>query len=144
MAPAARPRLHSFVNHTLRIGGPAGPHVTALHDAASVAGAQEVQPGVYAGGCPVDAQRRVDAGEISADAFSFVAGYAAWPIERLRDEVRAGRWASSRPRASVSCGRSGRAPVLPTSRASSSRRGGEARRRGEAERRARACDACAI
>lgn len=92
MAPAARPRLHSFVNHTLRIGGPAGPHVTALHDAASVAGAQEVQPGVYAGGCPVDAQRRVDAGEISADAFSFFAGYAAWPIERLRDEVRAGRW----------------------------------------------------
>ena len=91
MAPAAPPRLRSFVNHTLRIGGPAGPHVTALRDAASVAGAQEVQPGFYAGGCPVDAQRRVDAGEISADAFGFFAGYAA-ANRAAAGRGAAGRW----------------------------------------------------
>jgi putative AlgH/UPF0301 family transcriptional regulator len=92
MPPPVRIALHSFVNHSLRVGGPAGPHVTTIHDAKSVAGALELQPGVYAGGCPMDAQRRIDRGELSADAFTFFTGYAAWPIERLRDEVRSGKW----------------------------------------------------
>ena len=64
--------------------------MTVLHTASHVAYTSAIQPGVYAGGCPSDAQRRVTAGEASADDFTFYSGYAAWPIERLKEEVREG------------------------------------------------------
>ena len=92
MLPTVRAHLPAFVNHTLHMGGPAGPHMTVLHTASHVSGASQIQPGVYSGGCPNDAQHRVTAAEVSADDFTFYSGYAAWPIARLKEEVRQGKW----------------------------------------------------
>ena len=38
----------------------------------------------------------VDAGVMRPSELTFFSGYAAWPIERLRDEIAAGRWAVAR------------------------------------------------
>ena len=91
MCPVARQRYHSFVNHTVRAGGPVGPMWTTVQ-AAPLRGALEPLPGVHVGGCLADAQSKVDAGTLEADELTFYSGYAAWPIARLRTEMATGQW----------------------------------------------------
>jgi len=91
MCPVAQRRYHSFITRPVHHGGPAGPHWTVVHDA-PLAGSLQLAPNLHVGGCLGDAQARVDAGSLRADAISFYSGYAAWPIARLADEVAAGTW----------------------------------------------------
>jgi len=91
MCPVARAHYPSFIDHRARVGGPAGPHWFTLQSA-PLAGALQMVPGLYAGGCLSDAQRRVNAGTLNASDVAFYAGYAAWPLARLDDELRAGKW----------------------------------------------------
>jgi len=89
--PVAKARYPSFVNSSVRLGGPVGPHWTLLHGRKDV-GALEVSPGLFIGGSLAEYQRLVSRGEATAAEVSFYSGYAAWPIERLKAEVAAGDW----------------------------------------------------
>ena len=113
MCPAMRRAAPSFVNHSVHLGGPVGPQWTMLHSSGGVRGAVPLQPGLFAGGCPVEAQRVVNAAQqqqqqqrqmmmqqepaaagagVTARSFAFYSGYQAWPISRLRAEVAGGVW----------------------------------------------------
>lgn len=91
MCPLARSRYPSFVNERVRMGGPAGPHYTMLHNA-SLAGDVSLAPGLRVGGSLAQAQARVDAHTLEASEVLFFSGYAAWPLARLEEEVAEGRW----------------------------------------------------
>jgi len=89
--PSARQAYPAFVNNSIHLGGPIGPHWTVLHQRPT-AGSLELAPGMHAGGCLRDAQRQVDAGRAAAADFHFYSGYASWSIEQLDEEIAAGKW----------------------------------------------------
>jgi len=91
MCPVARAHYPAFVNHTVNLGGPIGPHWTILHSFPT-AGSLELAPGLHAGGCLMDAQRQVGTGLHDANAVSFFSGYVAWPLEELEEQVAQGQW----------------------------------------------------
>ena len=73
--PSARQAYPAFVNNSIHLGGPIGPHWTVLHQRPT-AGSLELAPGMHAGGCLRDAQRQVDAGRAAAADFHFYSGCA--------------------------------------------------------------------
>jgi len=89
--PAAAERYPSFINSTVRHGGANGPHWTVLAHAAS-AGAQLVQPGLYAGGSLSELNRLAAEGRISAESVAFYSGYVAWHLDELQAQVDSGMW----------------------------------------------------
>lgn len=91
--PVARGRYPLFVNNSVLLGGPVGPQWTVLADrptAGSFAVANEGSFHVV--GSLADAHDKVARGELTASAVSFFSGYIAWPIARLEQEVRDGKW----------------------------------------------------
>ena len=108
MSSTIAARAPAFVNHSVHVGGPAGPHWTMLHavepDSERLGGAVDLQPGLRAGGCPIGAQRLVDQGAALSSQFAFYSGYAAWPLVRLRAEVAQGRWGLARASPSLILG----------------------------------------
>ena len=83
MCPRARQYYHSFVNESIRLGGPVGPHFTLLHDA-PLAGSLELQPGLRVGGCLASAQAKVDAHAAAQRAQQRVVARLASRIRELR------------------------------------------------------------
>jgi len=89
--PVAKARFPDFVNSSVRLGGPVGPHWTLLHGRKEV-GALEVLPGLQLGGSLAALEGLVARRVASPDDVLFYSGYSAWPIERLKQEVAAGQW----------------------------------------------------
>ncbi|KAL1510821.1 hypothetical protein AB1Y20_007104 [Prymnesium parvum] len=91
LCPNAARSLPAFLNASVRLGGPVGPHWTVLHTLPAIGGTR-VAPGLYIGGSLARAQQLVSTGEASASEMLFYSGYAAWPLARLQREVEAGQW----------------------------------------------------
>jgi len=89
--PTAKRNYPAFLNSSVRLGGPVGPHWTLLHTLPE-AHAEQLSDGLFMGGSLAEAQRVVSAGRASPADMLFYSGYAAWPIERLEAEVRDGQW----------------------------------------------------
>jgi len=89
--PRTRNMYSAFLDNTIYMGGPVGPHWITLHGHA-VRGATPLLPGVYSGGDLRDAHAQVVSGAASADDTWFMHGYAAWPLARLQAEADAGQW----------------------------------------------------
>jgi len=89
--PTAKRNYPAFLNSTVRMGGPVGPHWTLLHSLPDVH-AEQLSDGLFMGGALTEVQRDVAAGRASTSDVLFYSGYAAWPIDRLEAEVRAGQW----------------------------------------------------
>jgi len=90
--PTARAHYSAFVNHTVHMGGPVGPHWTVLHSFPT-SGSTAVRPGLHVGGCLSDAQRKVEAGGAAlASEVIFISGYLAFPLDRLQADLEQGRW----------------------------------------------------
>lgn len=93
--PMAAARYPAFVNNSVHLAGPVGPHWTLLHPFPT-AGSMPVTSGLEAGGSLLEAQELVDSGAASAADVLFLDGYLAWPIERLGREVADGEWRVAR------------------------------------------------
>lgn len=89
--PKIRNDFPRYLNNTVFLGGPVGPAWITMHTR-PVLGSVEAFPGVYLGGYLPAAHYDIEAGAASAWSTYFFYGYAAWPVERLREEVAAGKW----------------------------------------------------
>ena len=78
----------AFTNNTVHLGGPVGPYWSVLSPQPT-AGGFEVAPGMgtHIVGSLDQAHAAVQRGELRATDVNFFSGYAAWPIERLKEEV---------------------------------------------------------
>jgi hypothetical protein len=97
--PIARTNYASFVNSSVRLGGPVGPHWTLLHTLPTVA-AEPINnvSGLFMGGSLAKAERLVEAGDAIADDVLFYSGYTAWRIDQLQaPSIRLTHRLSSRP-----------------------------------------------
>ena len=89
--PVAAKRYPSFLNSTLRYGGPVGPAWTVLHPQ-PLSGSMEVLPGLSVGGALSELQQLVTAGRATPSDALFFSGVAAFRIDDLQAQLRAKRW----------------------------------------------------
>lgn len=89
--PASRAHYPAFVNNSIFVGGPVGPHWTVLQSFPTT-NALEIAPGVFVNSMLSEAHHAVETGKARADDVMFLSGYAAWPISRLKQEVAEGQW----------------------------------------------------
>jgi len=95
--PRSAAHYSAFANNTVHLGGPVGPYWSVLSPQPTVGGF-EVAPGMgmHVVGSLAQAHAAVQRGELRATDVNFFSGYAAWPIERLKEEVADGKWKVAR------------------------------------------------
>jgi len=89
--PRSRAAYPRFVNNSVFVGGPVGPYWTVTSPQPT-RGGFSIAPGLHVVGSLSQTQAAVMAGELAPSDVRFYSGYAAWPIERLKQEVAAGKW----------------------------------------------------
>jgi len=89
--PNSRLRYPLFRNETIYRGGPVGPKWTVLQNF-STGHAYEVTHGIFAQSVLSESHTEVMAAQLSPLDVKFIAGYSAWPLFRLDQEVADRKW----------------------------------------------------
>ena len=95
--PRSAAAYPALANNTVHLGGPVGPYWNVLSPRPT-AGGFEIAPGMgmHVVGSLAQAHAAVQRGEMHSSDINFFSGYAAWPIERLNQEIADGKWKVAR------------------------------------------------